>query len=66
MVNFALPDPVEVAVRPKDDDHVLVSRYEPPLSTGSDITDPDTGLAWSSPGFDYMTCILGDHVGAEM
>lgn len=53
MVNFALPDPVEVAERPKDDDHVLVSRYEPPLSTGSDITDPDTGLAWSSPGFDY-------------
>ena len=54
MVNFALPDPVKVAVRPKDVDHVLVvSRYEPPLSTGSDITDPATGLAWSSPGFDY-------------
>ena len=54
MVNFALPNPVEVVVRPREDEHVLVvARYEPSLSTGCDVTDPATGFAWSSPGFEY-------------
>ena len=44
MVNYALPDPVEVVIRPRD---------EPPLSTGTDVTDASTGHAWSSPGFSY-------------
>ena len=51
MVNFAMPDPVEVFIRPKDNSHIrVVAKYEPPLSSG---TDPSTGLAWSSPGFMY-------------
>ena len=54
MVNFALPDPIEVVVRPREDEHILVvARYEPPLSTGNDITNVSTGHAWSSPGFTY-------------
>jgi len=54
MVNYALPDPVEVDIRPRDDKHVMVvARYEPPLSTGNDVTDVSTGHAWSSPGFLY-------------
>ena len=54
MVNYALPDPVEVVVRPRDNEHVMVvARYEPPLSTGTDVTDVSTGHAWSSPGFSY-------------
>jgi len=54
MVNFALPDPVEVVIRPREDEQVLViTRYEPPISTGYDVTDPATGFAWSSPGFEY-------------
>ena len=54
MVNYALPDPVEIVVRPRDDEHVMVlARYEPPLSTGTDVTDTSTGYAWSCPGFSY-------------
>ena len=54
VVNYALPDPVEVVVRPRDDEHVMVvARYESPLSTGTDVTDVSTGHAWSSPGFSY-------------
>ena len=54
MVNFDMPDPVEVFIRPKDNSHILVvAKYEPPLSSGTDVTDPSTGLAWSSPGFTY-------------
>ena len=54
IVNFALSDPIEVVVRPRDSSHVLVlAKYEPPLSAGKDETDKTTGMAWSSPGFEY-------------
>ena len=60
MVNYAMPDPLEVVVRPNDDKHVMVvAKYEPPLSSGSDVTDISTGNAWSSPGFDYADMHTG-------
>ena len=32
---------------------MVIARYEPPLSTGTEVTDTSTGHSWSSPGFSY-------------
>ena len=53
--NSALPDPVEVVVRPRDSTHILVvAKYELPLSAGKDETDRTTGVAWSSQVLNTM------------
>lgn len=59
---------MEVAIRPKDDAHALVvARYEPLLSSGSEITDPTTGFAWSSLGFKYNDMHTGrSRTGRDM
>ena len=60
MVNFTHPDPIEVVIRPRDSSHVLVvAKYELPLSAGKDVTDKTTGMAWSSPGFEYNDMLTG-------